>query len=175
MAGLRSEQLQRRVPSTKVSLVDVLCQAPRLYQLVPQFSRQKLSATCSYLHQWVRETTTCVTLKRSGELPGLTPEKWPKLVGVVLHENGWDWYLDFDSLVQDKWQLDAQVCCSNVLLSKYQHKSVLLISPVGSSHEADFEFTPRQCQMLCQCLENERGKLPTSLLVPNSRLQMAMQ
>lgn len=108
MADVSTRRMQIRQTST-TSLEDVLHTAPRLYELLPPVSRQLLSATCSYLHTWIRQRTICLKVRSPEDLSGLAPKDWPNLSGVLLRGRRLR-YTDFAKLLPDKWQLDAQLC-----------------------------------------------------------------
>ena len=162
MIGTCSKELENR-GSTPVSLFDVLHQAPRLYQLLQPCSRQKLSATCSYLLTWVRQITSCVRVTHHNHLLQIAPKDWPNLAGVV-HGAGLTWHNDSKSLLQGRWQLDAQLCFDSFgeakddedilqLMESFQYEVVLLISPLRESQQAVSDLTLRQCEILAQCVE----------------------
>ena len=152
--------------TTPLSLVDVLHQAPRLYEVLPQCSRQTLSATCSYLHKWIRGKTSCVRIQTLDELSGITPQAWPSLLAVLLPVTGnGHVYLDSERLLQGKWHLDVQVCfvkdcfcwprCNGGALREPRQEFVILISLLGGIQKTDFDLTPAQCEILSRCVDRD--------------------
>lgn len=167
MAAIDLTQLDK---PQRLTLTDVLHKAPGLYELLPQCSRQRLSATCSCLHKWVRERTTCVRIRYSDELSGLTPETWPNLIGVLLPKTD----RDVLTLVQGKWHMHIQI---HFWRGSYaggrqymqeddqeyldwfpQHGLLLLISPLSNAVQADSDLTPQQCEVVCQIMDMAKAK-----------------
>lgn len=152
MPATCSEEPTQRHQTTAAPLIDVLHTVTILYELLPPSSRQVLSASCCCLHRYIRGHVSCVRIRHSHELPGLAPQTWPNLVGILLHDPGMSWYIDSKSLLQGKWQLDAQVCFTRVSRthaaqangeteeqswSRVHHEFVMLVSPVGSRQHTD--------------------------------------
>lgn len=156
--------------TTTVSLAAVLHHAPRLYELLPQCSRQTLSATCSYLHKWVRGKITSVRIQNSDELSQIAPADWPNLVAVLLSvTESRPLYANSKRLLQGKWHLDVQVCFVKEPYWGYNrdtqwawHNVVILISLLANSQKTGFDLTPAQCEILSRCVARENNTPKTS-------------
>ena len=129
----------------------MLHKAPRVNELLPHSSLQPLSATCSFLHKWVRDKTTCVRIRHADDLSNLAPEDWPGLAGVLLNEAGLHEFRESRRLLQGEWKLDAQVC-----FGRDDRESVLLISVLDNLQHKHFALTPQQCEILPQCADRTR-------------------
>lgn len=179
MDGPSSQEPTQCCGATTVCLTSVLHEAPNLYEHLTPCSRQALSATCCFLHQWVREKVSCVRIRHSRELPELAPQKWPSLGGVLLQATGMSQYLDSKTLLQGNWQLDAQVCFTHVCETQatrgsspsgesswdhIHHELVFVVSPSGSHDIIEFDLTPRQLKVLSQCVDRQRSST-TSITV----------
>ena len=174
--------------ATPAFFFDVLHKAPRLYELLPPRSRQVLSGTCSYLHKWVRERTTCVKLRHSDNLPyiapdgwpGFAPQDWPNL-GVLYESSGF--YLDSVRVLHGRWQVNAhlfleefcQMCAVPIAAHDDEHVCseisilVLLISPLGSSRS---DLNSRQCEIPSQYAnDGERDNI--ELVIGRERCPLA--
>lgn len=55
------------------------------------------------------------------------------------------------------------------------HNWVLLISPLGHPHLADYNLSPQQCEILSQFVETERHITTTSLSIFNSSPKVRQQ
>lgn len=180
MDGISSHEPIQGCQAT-ACLIDVLHEAPTLFEHLTPCSRQALSATCCFLHQWVREKVSCVRIRHSHELPELAPQKWPSLGGVLLQDTGMSQYVDSKTLLQGNWQLDAQVCFTHVCETHatigsneslepswdhVHHELVFLVSPVGSHDLIDFDLTPRQLGKLSAAVDRQRGSATTITVGP---------
>lgn len=164
MAGSRKGL--NRQQTNLISLLDVLHTAPRLYELLPHCSRQKLSATCSHLQQWVRERTSRVRVRHLHDLSRLAPTNWPNLVGIFLEADDQRivYQTDVRPLLQGMWHLDVQVCFetdhslrASEALIPYQYELLLVVSLLGHSQRARFDLTPHQHELLSQCANRQRS------------------
>ena len=165
-----SSEVTETCQTAPASLIDVLHQAPRLYELLPCSSRQLLSATCSHLHKWIREDVSCITIRHASELSHFAPKDWPNLSGILMHEKADPFgYLDSRRLSTRRWHLDAQICFDK--RNPGDAIVMLLISLCDSHPQAKFDLTPQQCKVLSQCADRLRQVTYFITLVPQQQGQ----
>ena len=75
---------QDETRSAAVAFIDVLHQAPRLLEVLPQDSRKALSAASKSLNDVIHSLVTIITIEHLEDIPLLAKGSWPHLSMVIL-------------------------------------------------------------------------------------------
>ena len=121
------------VKATASAFLDIIHQAPRLLEMLPQDSLKALSATNRNLRAAVHNMTTILTIEHEADIACLLKGDWPHL-GLVIMRNQEYGYSSYSQLLTAKWRLLARIdlstrCFGSVdvvfLLQPLQHPQLL--------------------------------------------------
>lgn len=99
---------QHGAQSAAVALTDVLHQAPRLLEVLPQDSRKALSAASKTLHEMAHSLVTIITIEHVEDIALLAKGSWPHLSMVILTKQRRIPHPDI-RVLRRRWQLLACV------------------------------------------------------------------
>lgn len=92
--------------ATASAFLDIIHQAPRLLEMLPQDSLKALSSTCRNLRAAVHDMTTLLTIEHEADIGCLLNGDWPHLSLVIMRNQEYG-YSSYSQLLKTKWQLLA--------------------------------------------------------------------
>ncbi|DBA84144.1 TPA: hypothetical protein ACH3X1_006617 [Trebouxia sp. C0004] len=119
--------------ATASAFLDIIYQAPRLLEMLPQDSLKALSATSRNLRAAVHDMATVLTIEHEANIGCLLKGNWPHL-GLVIMRNQEYGYSSYSQLLTTKWRLLARIdlatCCFGsvdvvFLLQPLQHPQLM--------------------------------------------------
>lgn len=94
--------------ATASAFLDIIHQAPRLLEMLPQDSLKALLATSRNLRAAVHDMTTVLTIEHEADIACLLKGDWPHL-GLVIMRNQEYGYSSYSQLLTPKWRLLARL------------------------------------------------------------------